>query len=65
MSYSVGFTLPEHIVNELDLVPEQAWQPAGRTAEGKTIPEIRRCPKRYVARELYRTLTATMTPNQA
>ena len=35
---------------------------ARRTAEGKTIREIRRCLKRYIARELYRTLTATMTP---
>jgi len=32
-----------------------------RTAEGKTPKEIRRCLKRYIARELYRTLTATMT----
>lgn len=37
-----------------------------RTAEGKTLREIRRCLKRYVTRELYRTLTATMssTPTQ-
>jgi transposase len=33
---------------------------ARRTAEGKTPREIRRCLKRYIARELYRTLTATM-----
>ena len=33
---------------------------ARRTAEGKTSREIRRCLKRYIARELYRTLTATM-----
>jgi hypothetical protein len=32
------------------------------TAEGKTPKEIRRCLKRYIARELYRTLTATITP---
>ncbi len=32
-----------------------------RTAQGKTTREIRRCLKRYIARELYRTLTATMT----
>jgi transposase len=30
--------------------------------EGKTPKEIRRCLKRYIARELYRTLTATITP---
>ncbi|OJY49512.1 MAG: hypothetical protein BGP03_13540 [Pseudonocardia sp. 73-21] len=31
-----------------------------RTAEGKTPREIRRCLKRYITRELYRTLTTTM-----
>ena len=35
---------------------------ARRLAEGKTPQEIRRCLKRYIARQLYRTLTATM-PN--
>jgi transposase len=34
---------------------------ARRTAEGKTSREIRRCLKRYIARELYRTLTNTMS----
>jgi transposase len=33
-----------------------------RTAEGKTLREIRRCLKRYIARQLYRTLTTAMTP---
>jgi transposase len=32
-----------------------------RRAEGKTDKEIRRCLKRYIARQLYRTLSATMT----
>ena len=32
-----------------------------RTAEGKTSREIRRVIKRYITRELYRTLTAAMT----
>ena len=32
-----------------------------RRAEGKTDREIRRCLKRYVTRQLYRTLTHTMT----
>jgi transposase len=36
-----------------------------RRAEGKTNREIRRCLKRYIARELYRTLTAAMTPTTA
>jgi transposase len=33
---------------------------AHRTAEGKTHREIRRCIKRYISRELYRSLTAAM-----
>jgi transposase len=33
---------------------------ARRTAEGKKPKEIRRCLKRYVSRQLYRTLTNTM-----
>jgi len=35
---------------------------ARRTAEGKTIREIKRCLQRYITRQLFRTLTATMTP---
>ena len=35
---------------------------ARRTAPGKTPKEIRRCLKRYIARQLYRTLTTAMTP---
>ena len=35
---------------------------ARRTAEGKTPREIRRCLKRYIARELYRHLTRSMNP---
>jgi transposase len=35
---------------------------ARRTAEGKTIREIKRCLKRYITRELFRALTASMTP---
>ena len=38
---------------------------ARRTAEGKTTREIRRCLKRYIARELYRILTAAMIPTAA
>jgi transposase len=34
---------------------------ARRTAEGKTAREIRRCLKRYIARELYRQLTRSMS----
>jgi transposase len=36
---------------------------ARRTAEGKTAREIRRCLKRYIARELYRHLTQSMNPS--
>jgi transposase len=35
---------------------------ARRTAEGKTTREIRRCLKRYIARELDRQLTRSMNP---
>jgi transposase len=35
---------------------------ARRTAEGKTPREIRRCLKRYIARELYRHLNQSMKP---
>jgi transposase len=35
---------------------------ARRTAEGKSSKEIRRCLKRYIARQLHRFLTAAMTP---
>ena len=34
---------------------------ARRTAEGKSNREIRRCLKRYIARELFRTLNANAT----
>ena len=33
-----------------------------RRAQGKSDREIRRCLKRYITRQLYRTLTAAMTP---
>jgi len=36
-----------------------------RTAEGKNKKEIRRCLKRYIARQLHRALTAAMTPTVA
>jgi transposase len=35
---------------------------ARRVAEGKNTKEIRRCLKRYIARQLHRSLTAAMTP---
>ena len=36
-----------------------------RLAEGRTKPEIIRCLKRYIARELYHTLIADLTPAAA
>jgi transposase len=36
---------------------------ARRRVEGKSDREIRRCIKRYIARQLYRTLTTAMTPD--
>lgn len=38
---------------------------ARRNAEGKSSREIRRCLKRYIARQLYRTLASTVTPATA
>jgi len=35
-----------------------------RTAEGRTLREIRRCIKRYLARQIYRQLNATQTTPQ-
>jgi hypothetical protein len=42
--------------------PETQAYVARRVAEGKNGSEIRRCLKRYIARQLHRFLTATMTP---
>jgi hypothetical protein len=38
---------------------------ARRSAEGKPSKEIIRCLKRYIARELYRTLIGTSAPTAA
>lgn len=35
---------------------------ARRGAQGKSLREIRRCIKRYIARQLFRLMTAAMTP---
>jgi hypothetical protein len=35
---------------------------ARRRAEGKSDPEIRRCVKRYITRQLFRALTRAMAP---
>jgi transposase len=43
--------------------PDTIAYVAKRTAEGKTKPEIRRCLKRYVARDLYRILERASATN--
>ena len=40
--------------------PETIAYLTRRRAEGKTDREIRRCLKRYIARQLYRTLTSAL-----
>jgi transposase len=46
------------------VLPTNAGQAyvARRIAEGKNKSEIRRCLKRYIARQLHRFLTTAMTP---
>ncbi len=56
-----------HVIANTRIRSDPATQAyvARRTAEGKSSREIRRCLKRYIARQLYRALTAAMTPNLA
>jgi transposase len=56
-----------HIIANTRIRSDPATQAyvARRTAEGKSTREIRRCLKRYIARQLYRGLTAAMTPTIA
>ena len=46
MSYSVGFTLPDHTPQIYDTIPEAAWTPAyntdGEPREGADVAETRR-----------------------
>jgi transposase len=49
-------------VSRIRSCPRTRAHVARRTAGGKTPREIRRCLKRYIARELYRQLTQSMTP---
>ena len=44
------------VTTRLRIDPATADYVARRTAEGKSRPEIRRCLKRYIARDLYRLL---------
>jgi transposase len=52
--HTIAVTRIRHCARTRDYV-------ARRTAEGKTPREIRRCLKRYIARELYRQLNRSMT----
>jgi transposase len=54
-----------HIIARTRMHTDPGTQPylARRRGEGKSDREIRRCLKRYIARQLYRTLTAAMNPN--
>ncbi len=45
-------------VTRIRICPRTRAYVCRRTAEGKTPREIRRCLKRYITRQLYRTLTA-------
>jgi transposase len=49
-------------VTRMRSCPRTRAYTARRTAEGKTPREIRRCLKRYIARELYRQLNQSMKP---
>jgi len=49
-------------VSRIRSCPRTRAYVARRTTEGKTPREIRRCLKRYIARELYRQLTRSMNP---
>ena len=53
-----------HVIANTRIRSDPATQAyvARRTTEGKSSREIRRCLKRYITRQLYRTLTTAMTP---
>ena len=49
------------VTTRLRIDPDTIAYVARRTAEGKSRPEIRRCLKRFVARDLYRLLQRAAT----
>jgi transposase len=53
------------VVTRMRMDPRTRAYVERRTAEGRTLREIRRCLKRYLAREIYRRLNATATLDQA
>jgi transposase len=56
----LNWALHQIITTRLSHDPRTKAYVARREAEGKTPKEIRRCLKRYLAREIYRTLTASL-----
>jgi transposase len=54
--------IPTITLTRIRSCPRTRAYVARRTAGGKTAPEIRRCLKRYIARELYRQLNQSMKP---
>jgi transposase len=59
-SYHLNRTLHDILLPRLHTCQRTRAYLARRRAEGKTDPEIRRCLKRYIARELHRSLNTAM-----
>jgi len=53
------------VVTRMRMDPRTRAYVERRTAEGRTLREIRRCLKRYLAREIYRRLNSTAVLDQA
>src|SRR5665647_1581488 len=53
------------VVTRMRMDPRTRAYVERRTAEGRTLREIRRCLKRYLAREIYRRLNSTAQIDQA
>ena len=55
------------VVTRMRMDPQTRAYVERRTAEGRTLREIRRCLKRYLARQIYRHLNAAApsSPNAA
>jgi hypothetical protein len=53
------------VVTRMRMDPETRAYVDKRTAQGRTPREIRRSLKRYLARQIYRQLNATITPAAA
>jgi transposase len=52
------------IVTRMRMDPRTRAYAERRTAEERTLREIRRCLKRYLARDIYRRLNSSAQPNQ-